>query len=78
MKKQEIIECFIPAQALEHPANGEYYTLTQKLRMALFRLHHTGNFNDSITVQDPIPHIFIKDTVFNPVDLGYHVRARVC
>lgn len=77
MPKSKTIECFIPALALEHPANEENYTLRDKLCAAVNRFIHTGSFSELITVQDDTPYVFIENTVFNPVDLGYYVRAKI-
>lgn len=77
-KEPKVIECFIPAQALEHPLNGEYFTLKDKLCAAVNRLIQAGSLNEFINVKVVNPYILIQYIVFNPIDLGYYVRAKIC
>lgn len=72
------LKCFIPALALEHPSNGESFTLLDKIRYAVLRLDQNGNFDDLITVKDPVPYIFIKSHRFNKENMGYDVVAKIC
>lgn len=77
MKQERLIECFIPALALEFPVNEEYSILPDKIRSAVNRLIHTGTFTKNVEVRDPIPFIFLKDYKFNKNKLGYDVIAKI-
>lgn len=77
MKEVTVLSLFIPAQALEHPSNGEFFTLADKLRMAALRLHLNGNFQDLMTVQDHVPYVFLEKHTFRPKNLGYDVVVKI-
>lgn len=69
-QKQDTIKCFIPAVALEHPDNGEFFKLKDKISAAVNRrLIAYGKRRSEI-------YIFIKDIKFDRYRLGYHVEAK--
>lgn len=70
------IECFIPAIALEHPHNEEFYDLREKLCAALHRYQTTGNFLATSPVEEPMPYFFIERREFSREPLGYKIVAK--
>ncbi len=69
----QVLELFVPAKALEHPVNGEKYTLSDKLCAALHRYSLKGNFNEVVPLDDTIPFIFLKHYELDKQNLGYNV-----
>ena len=76
MHQEKMIECFVPALALEHPSNPETFKKVDKVRAAVRRYEQNGDFDSLITVRDPMPDIFIKKMEFKPEALGYWVVAK--
>lgn len=75
--KEEEMQIFIPAKALEHPSNPEEYELKDKIKWALIRYYINDDFFGFIEVRDKIPIIIVEKTQFNPIELGYFVIASV-
>lgn len=76
-KEPQVLKLFIPAKSLEHPSNGEMFTLNQKLCAAVNRYIHNGNFEDITTSEDQIPYIFIQNQEFDKKLFGYFIEAKV-
>lgn len=69
MKNPKTIKCFIPAIALEHPQNGEFFTRREKIVAAVNRrLRLYGKTKSDI-------YVFLKNVEFNPEPLGYDVEV---
>ena len=77
MTKEKIVKCFVPAQAIEHYSNPEEYSKADKIHAAIIRHELNGDFDSLITVQDPMPYVFIQHMEFRPKELGYLVVAKI-
>lgn len=75
MKQNENIKYFIPAQALEHPANGEQFNLHQKIVWAIVRYRQNQDFFSLVEVESSLPPIYLEKVYFNKEQLGYDVCA---
>lgn len=77
MSKQEKIEYFIPAQALEHITNPETFTLHEKLRFAILRYFLHQDYYSPILTQSALPGVLIQQKTLSYDPLGYKVSAIV-
>ncbi len=77
MKSTTPFKLFIPAKALEHPANEEKYTLIDKLKAAAYRHDYSGTFETPAYIPDSLSRIFIKDFKFNPPKMGYDTEIEI-
>lgn len=75
--KEEKLNIFIPAMALQNPANPPDINLNQKLRFAVLRFFFTKDFYGLISVRDPLPGVFLEEYKLNAPLLGYDVSAIV-
>lgn len=75
MSREEKIEYFVPALALEHLSNPDSFTLHQKLKYAILRYFLTKDYYSLISVPNPLPGVFIEHYTFNKEKLGYDVSA---
>lgn len=76
-QKQEEMQIFVPAQALEHPGNQEEYTLKEKIKWALIRYYLNDDFMGLISVSDRLPSVSIEKMQFDPVHVGYYVISAI-
>lgn len=77
MSKVEKIEIFVPAHALEHPANKETARREEKIRMAILRYYQQDDFMALLEAQDSIPWVNLHKVTFKPRELGYKVLASI-
>lgn len=73
MKKEIPIKYFIPAQALEHPHNSEFFILSEKIKWAVIRYYLFNDFFSLSLIEDPPPALSIHGFTLNKTDLGYDV-----
>lgn len=75
MAKEKKVKYFIPAMALEHPANPEIFSLHQKLKFAIIRYFINGDYLSLVSVPDPLPGVLLEQQTFNKKMLGYDICA---
>lgn len=75
MVNDKEIECFIPANAIEHIGNPERISLRNKLRLALIRNYQKGNFYADLDRSEKIPTVVVHYHALNPDELGYWIWA---
>lgn len=77
ISKEEKLETFVPALALEHHMNEEYAGKKEKVRNAIRRLVSFGDYFVEEVPPDPPPFVIVDDMKFIPDALGYHVFATI-
>lgn len=71
------IECFVPAQALEHPKNNSNFSRIDKIRAAVRRYDITDDFFEDTGESTSLSFIVLEKVEFKPKELGYWVIALV-
>lgn len=77
MEVKEPTEYFIPAAALEHPANPEFANLRDKIIYAIRRYEQNSDFQSNLEVIDLVPFVSTRKIQFNKERMGYDVLAIV-
>lgn len=74
-QKEERVECFVPAKALQHYKNKEDASLMDRLKMAIERYSEMGNFETPIPEGIRPAKVYIRAHSLDPENLGYNVWA---